>query len=81
MSSVLVKILRGVPDRPSIETTFSRLTDEWWDLCLLCWKRDPSLRPSMSDILSTRPVSVMGAHESLGRSHDDTDGLFVYAVP
>ena len=35
----------------------------------------------MSDILRTRPVSVMGAHEGLSRSHDDTDGLFVYTAP
>ena len=63
MTNVLVKILRGVPDRPSIESTFYRLTDEWWNLCLLCWKRDPSSRPSISDILCILAVSVMGAHE------------------
>ncbi|KAL4072439.1 kinase-like domain-containing protein [Scleroderma yunnanense] len=50
-TSVMVKILRGVPNRPSMESACSRLTDEWWNLCLLCWNREPSLRPSMSDIV------------------------------
>ena len=39
------------PDRPAAETTNSRLTDAWWAICTKCWKFEPALRASMSDIL------------------------------
>ncbi|KIM68492.1 hypothetical protein SCLCIDRAFT_1184336, partial [Scleroderma citrinum Foug A] len=50
--SVIVKISQGVPERPSVKSTCSRMTDEWWNLCLSCWNRDPSSRPSMVDIFN-----------------------------
>ena len=28
----------------------SHLTDGWWNICLLCWDRDASQRPVISDI-------------------------------
>ena len=39
------------PYRPAAEETNNRLTDAWWGICTMCWQRDPTLRPSMSDIL------------------------------
>ncbi|KAG6335519.1 hypothetical protein ID866_3573 [Astraeus odoratus] len=50
LRTVLARILRGPPDRPSDESTLSRLTDEWWTLCLSCWTWDVLCRPSMFDI-------------------------------
>ena len=44
------RILKGPPDRPSDENTFSRLTDEWWGICSECWHTDPSKRPTMSEV-------------------------------
>ena len=38
-------------DRPSLEDTCSRLTDEWWNICSSCWTRDPSRRPSMLTVI------------------------------
>ncbi|KAG6327371.1 hypothetical protein ID866_11719, partial [Astraeus odoratus] len=47
---VILRILQGPPDRPNNEDTCSRLTDEWWNICISCWHRDPLSRPTMSDI-------------------------------
>ncbi|KAG6330032.1 hypothetical protein ID866_9059 [Astraeus odoratus] len=44
-------IMNGAPGRPSDASTCSRMTDDWWDICLLCWQRDPSSRPTMSEIV------------------------------
>ncbi|KAL4073641.1 kinase-like domain-containing protein [Scleroderma citrinum] len=51
VQSVLLQILRGPPGRPNDECTCSRMTDAWWNLCNLCWERDPLLRPGMSKLM------------------------------
>lgn len=49
---VVVRILRGLlPCRPSDNSTRSRMTDEWWNICCLCWNHTPSSRPPMSTIV------------------------------
>ncbi|KAL4066207.1 kinase-like domain-containing protein, partial [Scleroderma citrinum] len=45
---ILLRILQGPPDQPSDEETCSRMTKQWWDMYLVCWNRNPSLRPTMS---------------------------------
>ncbi|KAI6008846.1 kinase-like domain-containing protein [Pisolithus orientalis] len=62
---VLVRILnRRLPCRPSDDCTWSRMTDEWWNLCCLCWNTTPSLRPPMSQVVDmieqTTSESVAG---------------------
>ncbi|KAL4066742.1 kinase-like domain-containing protein [Scleroderma yunnanense] len=49
-ASVMYRILRGPPDRPTGESTFFHLTDAWWDICSSCWESDPLLRPEMLEI-------------------------------
>ncbi|KIM62069.1 hypothetical protein SCLCIDRAFT_845889 [Scleroderma citrinum Foug A] len=56
----LISLTRMGHPRPSDEATYFRLTDEWWNICLLCWHLDPLKRPRMSDIL---------AKISMGSSH------------
>ncbi|KAG6329229.1 hypothetical protein ID866_9859, partial [Astraeus odoratus] len=51
MRGVITRILQGPPNRPSDESTCSRMTDQWWEICTLCWTRDESLRPPVSVIL------------------------------
>jgi len=48
--SIMSRILKSPPDRPSAENTCFRLTDEWWGICSECWHHDPSLRPTMSQV-------------------------------
>lgn len=48
---VILRILNGPPTRPTDQSTCSRLTDDWWELCSLCWK-DESSRPPISNIVS-----------------------------
>ncbi|KAI6154633.1 kinase-like domain-containing protein [Pisolithus tinctorius] len=52
LPAVMLRIMEGPPDRPSLRFTCFRMTGDWWQLCLLCWQRDPSTRPQMSEILS-----------------------------
>jgi len=46
-TAIVMKILKGPPDRPSAENTYFRLTDEWWGICTECWHSDPPMRPTM----------------------------------
>ncbi|KAG6329427.1 hypothetical protein ID866_9661 [Astraeus odoratus] len=50
--SVMARILRGPPDRPSDASTYFRMTDYWWDICTLCWTRDLLSRPTMSEVVA-----------------------------
>ncbi|KIM61207.1 hypothetical protein SCLCIDRAFT_122536, partial [Scleroderma citrinum Foug A] len=49
-AAIMMKILKGPPDRPSAENTCFHLTDEWWDMCSECWHSDPSMRPTMLQV-------------------------------
>ncbi|KAG6332369.1 hypothetical protein ID866_6717 [Astraeus odoratus] len=51
LRTVISCIMNGTPERPSDEVTRSRMTDEWWEFCCLCWKQDPSDRPTMLNII------------------------------
>ena len=37
------------PDRPNDDTTHSRMSDEWWNICCSCWTQGPSF--SWSEVL------------------------------
>ncbi|KIM61269.1 hypothetical protein SCLCIDRAFT_1182000, partial [Scleroderma citrinum Foug A] len=47
---IMMRILKGPPDRPSAENTCFRLTDEWWDICSECWQADRSKRPTILQV-------------------------------
>jgi len=47
---IVLRILKGPPDRPSPENTYFRLTDEWWGMCSRCWSYKPSSRPTMLQV-------------------------------
>ncbi|KAG6329102.1 hypothetical protein ID866_9987 [Astraeus odoratus] len=47
---VIHRILKGPPNRPSDESTRSRMTDPWWEMCSLCWEPE-SVRPPVADIV------------------------------
>ncbi|KAI6030719.1 kinase-like domain-containing protein [Pisolithus orientalis] len=55
--NVIARILDGPPARPTDQSTCSRLTDEWWEICSLCWM-DESSRSAISDI-ANKIQSVM----------------------
>ncbi|KIM69964.1 hypothetical protein SCLCIDRAFT_494998 [Scleroderma citrinum Foug A] len=52
---VILRILEGPPDRPSNQSTHSRMSDEWWSMCLSCWDVNPSTRPQMFDVMEAIP--------------------------
>ncbi|KAI6010019.1 kinase-like domain-containing protein, partial [Pisolithus marmoratus] len=52
LGNVFGRLMKGkVPPRPTEDSTQFRLTNAWWDICTLCWERDPPLRPTMKDII------------------------------
>ncbi|KAG6329145.1 hypothetical protein ID866_9944 [Astraeus odoratus] len=51
ISSIMVRILRGPPERPTQESTCHRMTDAWWELCSSCWRKRPSSRPAILEIM------------------------------
>ncbi|KAI6044496.1 kinase-like domain-containing protein [Pisolithus marmoratus] len=44
-------LAKKIPDRPNHEKTCSRLTGDWWAICLECWKFGLVSRPSIARIL------------------------------
>ncbi|KAI6044480.1 WD40 repeat-like protein [Pisolithus marmoratus] len=49
--NVMHRLVMGrLPPRPSEESTLSRMTDPWWEICTSCWRREPSSRPSMKEL-------------------------------
>ncbi|KAI6139741.1 kinase-like domain-containing protein [Pisolithus tinctorius] len=56
---LMQRIMAGPPDRPNAQSTHSHLTDEWWEICMSCWNRDPSARPGIADI-ATRIAAKSG---------------------
>ncbi|KAG6332173.1 hypothetical protein ID866_6912 [Astraeus odoratus] len=51
VTSVAIRITKGPPNRPSMDSTCRRMTDDWWNACFECWKKDPSSRPPTSQLL------------------------------
>ncbi|KAG6328703.1 hypothetical protein ID866_10387 [Astraeus odoratus] len=64
MGSILSRVINGhLPDRPAEASTCSRMTDGLWDLCMLCWKEEPSSRPATSEILQKiKDIIVRNTH-------------------
>ncbi|KAG6336076.1 hypothetical protein ID866_3002 [Astraeus odoratus] len=50
-ANIMKRIVDGSYKRPNLETTASRLTDDWWDMCVSCCDRSALSRPPMSDIV------------------------------
>ncbi|KAG6329787.1 hypothetical protein ID866_9302, partial [Astraeus odoratus] len=50
-TAVITRILQRPPDRPGDESTWCRMTDQWWHACSSCWVRDVSSRPTISTVL------------------------------
>ncbi|KAL4078696.1 kinase-like domain-containing protein [Scleroderma yunnanense] len=72
--TIMVHIVYKKFDRPNLDASY-RLTDEWWDMCLLCWKRDPPQRPPMLSVIekirTLQPKPKVVGH-SLPRNHVST---------
>ncbi|KAI5989525.1 kinase-like domain-containing protein [Pisolithus albus] len=43
-------IFGRLPPRPAQESTQFRLTGTWWEICMSCWRRVPSERPTVDEI-------------------------------
>ncbi|KAI6113824.1 WD40 repeat-like protein [Pisolithus croceorrhizus] len=51
-ANVLGSLIQGrLPPQPTAESTQFRLTDAWWEICMSCWERNPSLRPTVRVIV------------------------------
>lgn len=46
------RVSAGPPKRPDAESTYARLTDEWWSICTSCWHSNASSRPNASSLVS-----------------------------
>ncbi|KAI6044478.1 hypothetical protein EDC04DRAFT_2642864 [Pisolithus marmoratus] len=44
-------VMGRLPLRPSEESTLSRMTDPWWEICTSCWRYEPSSRPSAKELM------------------------------
>ncbi|KAI5987754.1 kinase-like domain-containing protein [Pisolithus orientalis] len=59
MGSVTRRITEGKPPtRPVGESTQFRLSDAWWEICTTCWRRDPSSRPTIEDIIEKIKAAI-----------------------
>ena len=71
LGPLLARIVGGQFDRPSDESTCFRLSDEWWELCSMCWKRKPVDRPNISYVVQKidqiMKVSTIGSVGSFSR--------------
>ncbi|KIN92954.1 hypothetical protein M404DRAFT_1009280, partial [Pisolithus tinctorius Marx 270] len=53
-ASFMRRIVEGnLPARPAGESTQFRLSDAWWEICMSCWKKDPSSRPTIKQVKAT----------------------------
>ncbi|KAI5989522.1 kinase-like domain-containing protein, partial [Pisolithus albus] len=51
LAHVVGRLIHGrLPPRPAHGTTQFRLTGTWWEICMSCWRRDPSQRPTVDEI-------------------------------
>ncbi|KAI6139788.1 WD40-repeat-containing domain protein [Pisolithus tinctorius] len=50
-ANVMHRLLMGrLPPRPSEESTLSRMTDAWWEICMSCGRREFSAHQSMKEV-------------------------------
>ena len=61
---IMMRILKGPPDRPSAENTCFRLTDEWWDICSKCWHADRSKRLTMLHVAKKIEQIVRSSYDA-----------------
>ncbi|KIO08790.1 hypothetical protein M404DRAFT_326328 [Pisolithus tinctorius Marx 270] len=65
-ASVVRRIAEGsLPARPAEESTQFRLSDAWWEICISCWRSDPSSRPTITDVvekLEATTVCTLSSH-------------------
>ncbi|KAG1715684.1 hypothetical protein ID866_1488 [Astraeus odoratus] len=60
-ANIMLRIIQGrLPDRPMEVSTCFRMTNAWWDICTLCWKQEPSSRPTASELLD-KIKQIMGS--------------------
>ncbi|KAI6001464.1 kinase-like domain-containing protein [Pisolithus albus] len=65
---IFTRLIKGMlPHRPAPESTQSRLTDAWWEICLSCRESDLSLRPTIRDILEKIEASISQASSAAMR--------------
>ena len=71
--SIFVRVLRGMPNRPH------RMRDEWWALCTPCWESNPTLRPTMMDLIRRieRVSPLTLGSDNLKRRLNTTDHYFI----
>lgn len=74
-------ILLKERERPSDEMVCSRLTDEWWNLCLSCWHHDPLLRPSMSGLVENIRALQVCCEASNPKNLTDNIRLYLKLSP
>ncbi|KAG6329690.1 hypothetical protein ID866_9398 [Astraeus odoratus] len=61
-SGVMIRILRGpLPERPSDESTCSRMSDAWWNICCSCWVHEKEKHPTISNIIDAIERSFVRA--------------------
>ncbi|KIO08802.1 hypothetical protein M404DRAFT_133061, partial [Pisolithus tinctorius Marx 270] len=59
-ANVFGKLMNGkLPPRPTQESTKFRLSDAWWEICMACWRSDPSSRPTMKDITENVKAAIV----------------------
>lgn len=50
--AIMIRVMKGPPNRPSDADTCYRMTEQWWNIFLSCWNHDASKRPTISQVLS-----------------------------
>lgn len=71
-SFIDARIVRGqVPEHPGTRSRMLGLTEVLWNICLQCWKFDPSERPSMQQVrLAVKPHHPLSVDASFALSDD-----------
>ncbi|KAL4067215.1 kinase-like domain-containing protein [Scleroderma yunnanense] len=59
---VIQRISKESPNRPTNESTCGRMTDQWWEICCLCWERDELSRPPIADIVAIIEKAELSPH-------------------
>ncbi|KAI6001470.1 kinase-like domain-containing protein [Pisolithus albus] len=81
LGHVLGSLIRGrLPPRPAQGTTQFRLTDAWWEICMSCWRRDPSQRPEIAErvgraMYDTAPASFTASSRAYAPTVDTVSRL------